>query len=86
MKESLKMFKADLEQVRPTVPDLAEFLSPVMAAGLRNLVLWPPNAKLPNSEQKRPLPQVLTQEVCSGVQEHEILNKLLADSDTCSPR
>lgn len=60
--------------------------SPAMAAGPRDLVLWPPNAELSNSGQKRPLLQVLTQEVCRGVQEREFLNKLLADSDTCGPR
>lgn len=51
----------------------------MVARGPRNLVLWPQDAEPPHSGQKKSPLQILTQEVDSGVQEHEFLNKLLAD-------
>lgn len=58
----------------------------MLALGSRDLILRPQATDFPILGGKYPLPlETQTQEVGSAVQEHEFLNKLLADSDASGP-
>ena len=58
----------------------------MFALGSRDLILWAQATDFPTLGGKYPLPlETQTQEVSSAVQEHEFLNKLLAESDVSGP-
>lgn len=72
--------------MRPAAPDLAKCLGVLW--WLWALGIWlcgHQMLSLLTLGRKHPPLQILTQEVCSGVQGGEILNKLQADSDAGGP-
>ena len=83
----LKTFVADLWEggAHSSIPGLLPW-SPMFALGSRDLILWAQATDFPTLGGKYSLPlETQTQEVGSAVQEHESLNKILADSDISGP-